>query len=174
MKYFSIPAAALLLATSVSPAISQSAECLIGTWTPDYDALEARIKEFIDAPNAEFSGALLMIVSTTNVLEGLEIRAEEWSVQRKDSEGDDSAFILNGSSLNSFAVSSNFFISQQSNDYVQTLISGGIETPIALQEWMLPLGDFAQGIWACADDTIQFTVTGQYADGQLVVTWYRQ
>lgn len=171
MKYFSIPAAALLLATSVSPALSQSAECLIGTWTPDYDALEARIKDFISAPNAEFSGSLLMIVSTTNVLEGLEIRAEEWSVQRKD---EDTKFILNGSSLNSFAVASNFFISQQSNNYVQTLISGGIETPIAVQEWMLPLGGFAQGIWECADDVIQFTVTGQYAETPLIENWYRQ
>lgn len=176
MKYFSIPAAALLLATSVSPAISQPTGCSIGTWTPDYDALEARIRNQIDAPNAEFSGIVLMVIGMTNSAEELQFQIEDWSIQRKDSADDDTKFVLNGISLNSIAATSSgsFHISQQSNTYVQTSIEFGLESSERLFEWMLPVGEWASGKWSCVDDVIQFSVRDQDSDGHLVETWYRQ
>ncbi|MBL4806147.1 MAG: hypothetical protein JKY31_02540 [Rhodobacteraceae bacterium] len=182
MKYFSIPAAALLLATSVLPAFSQPTPCSVGTWAPDYDALEARIKDQIDAPNAVFSGTIMMVISMTNSAEELQFQAENWTVERKDDADDDARLVLNGTSLNSLMVNqtsaslevTDFHMAQQSNNYAQTFIHDRVEMNIGLIESMLPVGEWASGEWSCVDDVIQFTIYDQDSDGHLVETWYRQ
>lgn len=185
MKCFPISTSALLLALTATTGFAQSPDpkvaCLRGTWAPDLDEMKASLRAQVDTPDVKFSGSLSMIINTTNVMDGVEFHADNWSLLRIYPDKPDTALTVNGVAKLSISAPhwGSFYLAEASNTYVQKLETPGPEGPINDPEIdpiraMLPMGEFASGEWTCVDDVLEFSVTSQDPDGQLIETWYRQ
>lgn len=162
-------------AFAATPALAVE-DCLVGSWAPDFAAMEQQFVEVAKADSASISGGMVMIIAAD---------------QTGSYQANDLNFVIENAGLPKTTVSMNgtgafsvvadggsFEFTMGAFDYamVATIDMNGspVTMDIPFSEEMAPMGGNTSGTYTCDATTVEYTITGENAQSDIVNRWYRQ